>query len=69
MGRVPKKVIDNANAIAGDYSLLLPMSSLAELKPASDNMASVVFVSDAGPAILYSDGINWRKISDDTILA
>jgi hypothetical protein len=38
--------------------------TVSTLPPASDYEAHIVFVD----APVYSDGTNWRKVSDDTII-
>lgn len=57
-------------AIYDDESLLLPSYTVAGV-PAVGSGGKMVFITDevGGPVPAYSDGTNWRRVSDGTIIS
>lgn len=66
--RIMQAVIDLLN---GRRPVKLPVYTVATVPPAAPNPSALIYVSNeaGGAVVAFSDGTNWRRVTDRAIIS
>jgi len=57
--------------LTGDRPIKLHEVTVATLPPADENLSAIIYVSDevGGAIVAFSDGSDWRRVSDRAVVS